>query len=119
MLGGPATIPAFACRGRRGSAGGYVVEAATASKLQRRGLDRAAGRAPASLAEEIIEPRHDAVAAQPDAVAFQRCRHDAGGDRSIDVIAAAEIGVHEFQDERNAESDFVISAELEVHTSEL
>src|SRR5215471_7337677 len=78
---------------------GYVVEAERPGKSRRRRLTLCRGKSlpPSSLAEQIVESGHDAVAAQPDAVAFRRPRHDL---RSVDVVAAAEIGVHEFQAER-------------------
>jgi hypothetical protein len=51
---------------------------------------------PASLAEQIVEPRRDTIASQTNAVALRRSRNNL---RSVDVAAAAEIAVHEFQAE--------------------
>jgi hypothetical protein len=51
---------------------------------------------PASLAEQIVEPRRDAIASQTNAVALRRPRSNL---RPVDVVAAAELGVHEFQAE--------------------
>src|SRR5262249_47190413 len=78
---------------------GYVIEAERPGKSRKRRLTPGRGKRqfPASLAEQIVEAGHDAVAAQPDAVAFRRPRHDL---RSVEVVAAAEIGVHVFQAER-------------------
>src|SRR5262249_40390615 len=78
---------------------GYVIEAERPGKSRKRCLTPGRGKRqfPASLAEQIVEAGHDAVAAQPDAVVFRRPRHDL---RSVEVVAAAKIGVHVFQAER-------------------
>src|SRR5262249_11973140 len=59
--------------------------------------------AAASPAEQIVEPSHDAVASQSNAIALRRSRNDL---RPIDVVASAEIGVHEFETERKLGRDF-------------
>src|SRR5262245_60366813 len=61
----------------------------------------------ASLAEQIIEPRGDAIASHTNAVALRRSRNKL---RSVDVVAAAEIGVHEFQPERELACDLDLEA---------
>src|SRR5260221_8939024 len=62
-------------------------------------------RAAASLAEQIVEAGHDAVAAQPDSVTLRRHRR-----RPVDVGAAAEIGVHELEPERKLAREFEFDA---------
>jgi hypothetical protein len=53
----------------------------------------------ALAAEEIIESRHEAVAAQSDAITFAgSCNRCASGG-PVDVVASAEIGVHELKTE--------------------
>src|SRR5258708_4145471 len=62
-------------------------------------------RAAASLPEQIVEAGHDAVAAQPDSVTLRRHRR-----RPVDVGAAAEIGVHEFEPERKLARELELDA---------
>src|SRR5262249_21078905 len=59
--------------------------------------------AAASAAEQIVEPSHDAVASQSNAIALRRTRDDL---RPVDIVASAEISVHEFETERKLGRDF-------------
>src|SRR3979490_1807495 len=65
------------------------------------------GNVAASSSEQIVESRHQAVAAQGDPVAL-----GCSGNRalSVDVGGSAEVGMHELEAQRNLAGHLVLDA---------
>src|SRR5215468_2832988 len=65
-----------------------------------------------ATAEQVVEARHDAVAAHADPIGLGGASRRPGG-HSVDVGAPAEIGMHELEPERDLTRDLEVDAGAE------